>query len=783
MQRWIALIGMLAFVIPAPDANAAKSAVPLSVRKVVLYKNGMGYFEHLGVVQGKQEVEIVLPSTQLNDVLKSLTVIDLGNGQVAGVTYDSTAPLSRRLAELPITLGPNQGLVSFLNQIRGSEVEIRAPGGVVAGKMMGAEMRRKQVDSTSVVEAIEVAVFTPQGEVRTVELASAEALKIVERELARDVSRYLELLDSAHQRDVRRLRIHTVGSGNRELYVSYTSEAPIWKTTYRIVLDDKQKPLLQGWAIVDNTTPMDWVDVDLSLVAGAPVSFVQNLSQPLYARRPVVPLPQGVQVTPQMHEATLEVPAGQAAVAGTVRDASGNPVSGATVRVLSSEGAVVRQGTTDGTGRFQIDGLAPGTYRVQAHHPAFGHAGYRQITVHSGRVTALNFSLGGVVEEGLVAGEKSRDELHEYRKRAARAMPAAPGPALEAEAPAESIAGRLGDVMRQQTSQAARAQALGEQFEYRLRQPVTIRQNQSALLPIIHTEVEGEKVSLYNEKSGERRPRLAVWLKNSSGLTLDAGSFAVIDGSAFAGEGVTETINPKEGRLLSYALDLGLEVTTNRGTERQRIERVEIHRGVMRLHAKVKEKKSYVVRNNDEKVRTIVVEHPVRAGWSLVETPPATESTASYHRFRIEAKPKTTTEFVVREENPQQTTYAIRNVTPEQIALWVRQKTIDSEIERALRGIVAKKNEIDGLNKRIAALEKDEKEIFTDQQRVRENLRRLGRTPEEAKLRQRYIRQLERQEDRLGTLRVERARLADVRAAAQKYLDGMLEKISFDRKV
>jgi hypothetical protein len=395
----------------------------------------------------------------------------------------------------------------------------------------------------------------------------------------------------------------------------------------------------------------------------------------------------------------------------------------------------------------------------------------------------LNFSLGGVFEEGRIAGEKSRDELRAYRKRAAKSAPAAPEPALEAEAPAESIAGRLGDVMRQQVSQVARAQALGEQFEYRLRQPVTIRRNQSALLPIIHTEVDGEKVSLYNEKSGERRPRLAMWLKNNSGLTLDAGSFSVIDGSAFAGEGVTETINPKESRLLSYALDLGLEVTTNRGTERQRVERVAIHRGVMRLHVKVREKKSYVIRNNDEKMRTVVVEHPVRAGWTLVDTPPAAESTASYHRFRVEAKPKTTTEFTVREENPRQTTYAIRNVTPEQITLWVRQKTIDADIERALQRIVAKKNEIDDVNKKIAALEKDEKEIFRDQQRVRENLRRLGRTPEEANLRLRYIRQLEQQENQLGTMRAERSRLEDARVVAQKQLDGMLEKMSFDRNV
>lgn len=783
MLRWVALVGILFFVSPGSTVSAVESAVPLAVRKVVLYKNGMGYFEHLGAVQGAQEVEIVLPSTQLDDVLKSLTVIDLGKGQVAGVTYDSTAPLSRRLAELPIQLGSGQGLVSFLNQIRGTEVEIRAPGGAVAGKLMGAEVRRKQVEGNAVVEAVEVAVFNSTGELRTVELASAEALTLMEPELASDISRYLGLLNSAHQRDVRRLRIHTVGSGSRKLYVSYTSEAPIWKTTYRIILDDKEKPLLQGWAIVDNTTPMDWVDVDLSLVAGAPVSFVQNLSQPLYARRPVVPLPRGVQVIPQTHEATLEVPVGQAAVAGAVRDVNGNPVSAATVRVLSPDGAVVQQGQTDGGGRFQIAGLAPGTYTVQVHHPSVGEAGYRQVTVHSGRVTALNFSLGGEVEEGFMAGEGSRDDFRARRERAAKPLPSAPESAFEDEAPAESVTGRMGTVMRQQTARAAEAQALGEQFEYRLRQPLTIRRNQSALLPIIHTEVEGEKVSLYNETSNGRRPRLAVWLKNSSGLTLDAGAFAVIDSNAFAGEGITETINPKESRLLSYALDLGVEVTTNRGNDREQIERVEIHRGVMRFHAKVREKKSYLIRNNDEKVRTVVVEHPVRPGWALVETPPAAESTTSYHRFRVEAKPKTTSEFTVREENPRQTTYAIRNVTPEQIALWMRQKTIDAEIERALQRVVAKKNEIDDLNKRIAALEKDEKEIFTDQQRVRENLRRLGRTPEEANLRLRYIQQLEQQENRLGTMRAERARLEDARTAVQKQLDEMLEKMAFDRKV
>ncbi|MFQ5724534.1 MAG: hypothetical protein ACE5G6_08565, partial [Terriglobia bacterium] len=662
--------------------------VPLPVRKVVLFKNGMGYFEHLGEVRGAQVVEIVLPSSQLNDVLKSLTVIDLGRGQIAGVTYDSAAPLARRLAELPIDLRSVRGLVDFLNAIRGTEVEIRAPGGTIAGRLMGAELRTRAHNQTT-TQVVEVSVFTPGGEVRIVELESAGGLRVTQESLAGDITRYLGLLGSAHERDLRRLRIQTVGKGRRQLYVSYTSEVPIWKTTYRIVLDEGQSPLLQGWAVVDNTTPLDWLDVELSLVAGAPVSFVYNLSQPIYARRPVVPLPEGVLVSPQTHEATLE----------------------------EQEAAVpARPEAADEARKAE----ASRRTRLAAAPPAPGEGGV----------------VGGVF--------------------------------------------RIGEAVRNQPVQAAQAQALGEQFEYRIRQPVTIRRNQSALLPILHTDVEGEKVSVFNDSRGDLRPRLGFWLENSTELTLDAGSFTVIDSNAFAGEGLTQTINPGERRLLSYALDLGLEVATNRGTERVRVERVEIHRGVLRFHRRVVEKKTYTVRNNDSKPRTVILEHPVRAGWELTETAEPVESSANFHRFRVEVEPKQTVEFAVREENPQQTTYALTNITPEQITLWVRQKAIDPEIEKALQRIVAKKNEINELNQRIQALEQEQKEIFRDQERVRNNLARLGRTPEEANLRLRYIRQLEQQENRLGALRAERARLEDARAAAQKQLDQMLQNLSFD---
>ena len=103
------------------------------------------------------------------------------------------------------------------------------------------------------------------------------------------------------------MSISATGSGDRDIFVSYISEVPVWKSTYRIILPEKagEKPLLQGWAIVDNTVGEDWKDVQLSLVAGAPQSFIQDISQPLYGRRPVVPLPEAAMLTPQTQEATM----------------------------------------------------------------------------------------------------------------------------------------------------------------------------------------------------------------------------------------------------------------------------------------------------------------------------------------------------------------------------------------------------------------------------------------------------------------------------------------------
>ena len=150
-------------------------------------------------------------------------------------------------------------------------------------------------------------LVTDAGEVRSFDLGPSTSVRIADPELAAEVNRYLNLIGSAKAVDLRRLTISAAGTGEREIFVSYISEVPVWKSTYRILLDSKHegKPLVQGWAVVDNTIGEDWKDVQLSLVAGAPQSFVQNISQPMYVRRPEVALPESAMLTPQTHESAM----------------------------------------------------------------------------------------------------------------------------------------------------------------------------------------------------------------------------------------------------------------------------------------------------------------------------------------------------------------------------------------------------------------------------------------------------------------------------------------------
>ena len=334
---------------------------------------------------------------------------------------------------------------------------------------------------------------------------------------------------------------------------------------------------------------------------------------------------------------------------------------------------------------------------------------------------------------------------------------------------------------RQQLEAAALGRDLGDLFEYHVKGPVTIHKNQSALVPIIQSNVEAEKVSLWNPSLGSASPLRALWLTNSSALTLDGGSFSVLEDETFAGEGLMDPLKAGEKRLLSYAADLGLRVHTSIGSEYERVRRVTILHGVMYQTNDVRERKSYNVRNEDTVPRTLIIEHPVRPEWKLAsDTPKPDETSADYYRFRVVVEPKSSATLTVDEAKPVEQRIEINNIDSDQIALYLQRKSINPEIEQALRKIVAQKDRVAGFEAEAEKRKAELESIYDDQQRLRENLKSLKGSAEERALTQRYLQRLNDQETRLEVVQKEIGDFTKKQEEAQAELDDMVQKLSFN---
>ena len=706
-----------------PDVGATtESAARLPVTRVILYKNGVGYFEHAGHVRGSQDVNVDFTTSQLNDVLKSLTVLDLGKGRITGVSYNSTAPLDRRLGMLRLPVGENPTTAQFLDALRGARVEVRSGGTSATGRLLSIEEREAVGKSEAArnnandddntqhrIAQTQISIVSDGGEVRVFNLTPATSVRIAEKDVNEEVGKYLGVVASTRDQDVRRMTISTAGNGERDLLISYISEVPVWKSTYRIVIPKEGKPLLQGWAIVDNTVGEDWKNVELSLVAGAPQSFVQELSQPYYTRRPVVPLPENAMLTPQTHEATMEEMESppRMAVAGVVGGVPGGVPGGA------------MRGTAGGIGGGAGGGFGSGVATAQ--------------------------------------------------RNAFVPMVASP-PRPDATTVAETL---------EEGTSVGQSQELGDLFEYKLKDRVTIRKNQSALVPILQSRIDAEKVSVWNPS--ESSVLRALWVDNSSNLTLDGGSFNVLEGDAFAGEGLMDAIKPGEKRLLSYAADLGVLVDAKEKGEQQRVTKIVIAHGAMIQTTQERQENTYAIRNRDAAARTVVIEHPARAGWKLTDDDdkPA-ESSASFHRFRLTIDPKTTRTLVVKEYRPIANTYQLTNVTDSDIKYFLDQKMINPEVEQALRRVVKQKNDVFLISGIIKDREAQVNAIGSDQQRVRENMKALKGSAEEKALLERYVRELNEQEDKVQALRHEIADWQQKRDMAQNKLNDMIEALQME---
>jgi hypothetical protein len=657
VRKWILLSFLL---LPWPVLAEEGAALPLS--KIVLYSSGVGYFQHDGTVNNRVQLDLRLHANQINDMLKSLVVQDFGGGRISTVTYGSRDPVTKTLGSFGINLNGNPTLGQILTQVRGEPVEVTAPNPIV-GTLLGVEKKTESIGEGSQYRVIEqeyVTLLTEEG-FRSLSLANVQRIKLTNPSLNTELHQALAILATNHDTQKKTVSITFDGTGSRQVRVAYLTETPVWKTSYRLVLEEDKTPYLQGWAIVENQTPQDWRNVKLILVSGRPISFTMDLYQPLYNPRPVVQPELYTNLKPQ-----------------TYGDA--------------------------------MDELKPMT------------------PVPPARNEMKKERLLGKLAQGATSNRAN--------------APAAASVAAEME---------MGS-LEEGVAPMAMAEDKGELFEYHIDQPVTLAKHTSALLPIIGQTLQGQKVSLYNQSVNAKHPLNGYRLKNTSALHLMQGPITLFDSGTYAGDARIEDLPPGQDRLISYALDLKIEVEPKLEGSTQELATVSLKKGTMLISRRLLEDRTYLVKNRDAKAKTILIEQPYRADWKLAEPKDPTERTRDLYRFSVAVDPGKSATLRVKETLPIQESILLMESGIDQIVYYQQAKEVSSKVKEALQRVVQLRSKLDDTRAQRTRLDQRTAEITAEHTRIRDNMHRLQQNSD---LYNRYVKKLDQQETELEKQRKE----------------------------
>ena len=449
---------------------------------------------------------------------------------------------------------------------------------------------------------------------------------------------------------------------------------------------------------------------------------------------------------------TVQAQQGTAILQGTVVDQSGAALPGVHVTVRNEETGVSQAAMTDAQGRYRFTDVQAGNSALFVTATGFQRFNLSNIYLGIGRNNEIDATLS-------VGGAAQTVEVQ-----------AAPVAINTTNASVASIAENQGT--------EAEGKSAGDYFEYKIKQKITIGKNQSALVPILQGHIDAEKVTLWNPESA---PLRALWIKNTSGQVLDAGSFNVLEADTFAGEGVLETIHPDERRLLSYAGDAAVHVKYSDESSERPYTHIKIAKGVMVMTKEEHKTNKFTIRNADTEPRQVIVEYAFEEGWKLTPgTVQPEESTESFHRFRVPVAAGKTAELTVEAVHPEESRVELSNLDDDDVKELVDQKRVTPAMQQAFDRILKQQVKIGDIVGQINQRKGESDQIAADQNRIRENMKALKGSSEEKALLQRYIGQLDAQESRLGALRKETADLTAQENAAKAELDRMILEVNVD---
>ena len=674
----------------------------LPVKRMVLYKHGVGYVERKGKVgKGKvgkeKELKLSFKKDMMNDLLKSLCVFSTGKGKVSDISYETPEDITKILEEKAIRVPEREAMIGLFRQLKGYAVAIETNTETIKGKVLGTQETRAAGSNQLNIrlekgeEKNTVVIKDEDDCIRNIDIEKIIKYRILDPEAAEDLKFFLDTVTSERKKNMKAVTVFLDGK-EMDLNISYIMQMPSWRVSYRLA-HDKDKTFLQGWGIIDNVLDEDLADVTISLVAGKPISFIYDLYTPPEVYRPVIREESRGVGAPVELEAEMEPLAAAEFAAGV------------------------------GGAMTAMDGLYDMEYKKDA---------------------------------ALSRGRKAK--AAPMRASMAQAPPPAP------------LSQSIQDSTRVQT----KAVEMGEFFRYDIENPVTIKRGQSAMVPIIQANIECVKEHVYNGQKMPHNPLVTMRIRNDTGLVLERGPIVVLDESTYVGEAILPYTVPKAENHIPYSVDMGVIVTEEYKTK-NKFKKISIKDDYLWREEYETMITKYTVENKNKDDIKLVLEHPKDPAYKLIDTPKPAEDTENFYRWKSSVKGKKQTKFKVKEGRTISYTENIRTMSPSAAEWYFKSKHIDKPTFEFIKMIIDLRAQIDKLERRSDELENERDVIFEEQERIRQNLESLSTQGTEEKLRNRYVGEFEKQENRIFAIKKEKQENEKKIKEIEKELDGLLK--------
>ncbi len=704
------------------EASKSPTAAQLPIGQVVLFSSGVGYFQREGTVEGTQRIDLSFPTQDINDLIKSMTLRDVDGGQINAVTYDSNVPVDRTLQSFAINLASNPSFSAILNQARGEKVEVTlqqanaTQPGTMTGSIVGVENKKVAVGK-DVVDVECLNLWCADG-MRSVKLAEVQRVRFLNAIMESEFRKALETLAQGHDSQKKAVSMHFAGQGKRQVKVGYVIENPVWKTSYRLVL-----PTL--------TAKKDEVKAEKE-------------EKKAEEKKPYL---QGWAVVENQTDEDWN----------GVRMAliSGRPIS------------------------FQMNLYDALFIKRPVVEPEL-FASLRPVTYSGGllmdRPKLAAVAPGEALDEltASTARDKSKSDGKEMKEALQKSVRQQVNGA-DSYAFRKSLAADLD--LGKSVSSAASASKLGDYFQYAIDHAVNLPRQKSALLPIVGKDVEGERVSIYNERTHPKFPLLGLVFKNTTGMHLTQGPITVYEGSTYAGDARILDLQKDERRLLSYAIDLGTEVQAVPHSDNGRITSIKVVKGIIYTTTKVKDSKTYTIANRNDTDRLVLVEHANRTDFKLTSKDKPWETASDVHRFKVTAPAGKTTDYTVSEEKDFGSSVTLTNSDDQNIRILVNEKVTSPAIKTALERAMTLRGKLSVTQREIQQQERQLLVITNDQDRLRKNLKEM---PPEAVAYKRYLKKFDDQETEIERLQKLIKELQDSEHGQRKDYENFLANLSVE---